>query len=216
MENSLTKITLHGRLGKDVGKKTWNLKVDSVSEALRAIDVLSKRAFTKTIWKNEQRNIKYKILVNNKNAVSKSIERAEDAADSELFMRRKGMKKIDIVPVLEGASGDDKDMLLVVGGALMFGAGLYWGSPLLVQLGMFAMLTGMANLLAEPPEFEDFREIQQTNKRESYLFNGPLNTYNPGGPVPIGYGKVMCGSLAIAFTQSSVDKKIYDGESFYP
>lgn len=214
--NSLTKIVLHGRLGKDVGRKTWNLKVDSISEGLRAIDILSKRKFTKTILANEKRNVKYKVLVNNKDAISKSIETAEDAIDSELFIERKGMEKIDIVPVIEGAGGDTKDTLMVVGGALMFGMGLYMGSSMMVQLGLFAMLSGMANLLAEPPEFEDFREIQQVNKRESYLFNGPINTYNPGGPIPIGYGRILCGSLAIAFSQTSADHKIYDGTSYYP
>ena len=44
--------------------------------------------------------------------------------------------------------------------------------------GVCVFSKGMSNLLAESPEFEDFREIQQINKRESYLFNGPLNTYN--------------------------------------
>ena len=69
--------------------------------------------------------------------------------------------------------------------------------------------------MAEPPEFEDFREIQKTNKKESYLFNGPLNTYNPGGPVPIGYGRVMVGSLTIAYSHEHGDRKIFENGEYY-
>tara|TARA_R110002074_G_scaffold389943_1_gene573563 strand:+ start:861 stop:1094 length:234 start_codon:yes stop_codon:yes gene_type:complete len=77
------------------------------------------------------------------------------------------------------------------------------------------MLTGMSNLLAEPPDFEDFREIQQTHKKESYLFSGPINTYNPGGPVPVGYGRVMVGSLAIAYSHEHGDRVIYEDGEYY-
>jgi predicted phage tail protein len=111
---------------------------------------------------------------------------------------------------------------MVVGGALALGAGFMYGNPFLTQLGLFAILSGMANLLAEPPDFEDFREIQQVNKRESYLFGGPINTYNPGGPVPVGYGRIMAGSLTVAYSQTNEDKKIFfydeanDEEIWYP
>ena len=214
-DNGLTEIVLHGALGEKTGQKVFKIKIDSLSEGLRAIDVLSNRRFTRTIFENEKQNIKYKVLADGKNLFSKSIDKPEDAKDSEMFVKKK-MKKIDIVPVFEGAGSDDKDALLIVGGALMIGAGIAMGSPMLIQLGLFALITGLANMLSEPPEFEDFREIQQTNKRESYLFNGPINTYNPGGPVPIGYGRILVGSLAIAFAQNNQDKKIYDNGVWYP
>lgn len=218
-----TNIKLHGVLGEKVGQKAWRLKVKTVSEAVHAIDTMSNRKLSKGILENEKQNIKYKVLVNGKNLLSKNINTAEEALDSELMMEKE-METIDIVPVLEGAGGgndDSKDIMLVVGGALMLGAGIMMGSPLLVQIGLFAIMTGMANLLAEPPEFEDFKEIQQTNKRESYLFNGPLNTYNPGGPIPIGYGRVLVGSQTIAFSQDNSDHKIMqvnaDGtKTYYP
>ena len=31
----------------------------------------------------------------------------------------------------------------------------------------------------------------------SYLFNGPVNIINEGGPVPIGYGRLIVGSQTI-------------------
>tara|TARA_R110000765_G_scaffold426489_1_gene542306 strand:+ start:2347 stop:2991 length:645 start_codon:yes stop_codon:yes gene_type:complete len=212
--SELTKITFHGNLAEALGRKDWSLKVSSVSEALRAIDVLSKRRLSQVIFSNEKQNIKYKILTDDKNLFSKSIDGAEDVKDSEMFLN-KSMKSIDIVPVLEGAGDDAKDVALVVGGAMMFGMGLDQSNLMMMQIGAFAILTGMSNLLAENPEFEDFREIQQTNKKESYLFSGPINTYNPGGPVPVGYGRVMVGSLAIAYSHEHGDRVIYKDGEYY-
>tara|TARA_B100000676_G_scaffold293585_1_gene330540 strand:+ start:588 stop:1283 length:696 start_codon:yes stop_codon:yes gene_type:complete len=216
MDVSLTKIVLHGNLAEATKQKEYEVKVDSFSEALHAVDVLSKREFIKKVALNEKQNIKYKVLVDEENLLSKPLENLDDINNSEIFLKKK-MKRIDIVPVLEGAGGgDEKDSLLIVGGALMIGAGISMQSGLLVQLGVFAVLTGLANMMAEPPEFEDFKEIQGVNKKESYLFNGPANTYNPGGPVPLGYGRMMLGSLAIAFEQINYDWMVYKGGTFNP
>ena len=223
---SLTKITLHGSLGKKVGKD-WELQVESIPEAMHAINVMTNREFFKTIIDNDKQNVKYRVLVNGKSAVSKSVDKIEDAPESEIFIKRK-METLDIVPVLEGAGGggdgEGKDWMLVLGGALTMGIGFGMESAFgatLVQLGLFAVITGLSNLLAEPPDFEDFREIDAVNKRESYLFNGAVNTYNPGGPVPVGYGRLLVGSATIGFSQENEDKLILEvdadgNETWYP
>lgn len=212
--SELTKITFHGNLAEALGQKNWDLKVSNVAEALRAVDVLSKRKLSQAIFANEKQNIKYKILTDDKNLFSKPINETEEAKDSEMFLN-KTMKSIDVVPVLEGAGDDAKDIALVVGGAMMFGMGVHSGSSTMMMIGAHAVMTGMSNLLAESPNFEDFREIQQTNKKESYLFSGPINTYNPGGPVPVGYGRVMVGSLAIAYSHEHGDRVIFEDGEYY-
>tara|TARA_R100000152_G_scaffold15066_2_gene6994 strand:+ start:5730 stop:6389 length:660 start_codon:yes stop_codon:yes gene_type:complete len=216
----LTKITLHGNLGEQVGKD-WELQVESIPEAMHAINVMTNKKLFKTIIENDKQNVKYRVLVDGKSAVSKSIEKFEDAPQSEIYIKRK-METLDIVPVLEGAGGggdEGKDWMMVFGGALTMGIGFgmegAFGTTL-IQLGLFAVVTGLSNLLAEPPEFEDFREIDAVNKRESYLFNGPINTYNPGGPVPMGYGRLLVGSATVGFAQENRDKKIYDNGTWYP
>jgi len=217
---SLTKVKFHGSLADKLDIEEWSIKVKSVSEAMHAVDTMSKRQLTRAIVENEKQNIKYRVLVNGKDCISKSINSPEEAVDSELTINRK-MESIDIVPVLEGAGGggDSKDWLMVIGGALTIATG--FGGATGRMLGLFAVVSGMANILSEPPEFEDFREIQQVNKRESYLFNGPVNTYNPGGPVPLGYGRMLVGSLAVGFAQFNENKKIYvrhadETETWYP
>ena len=212
--SELTKITFHGNLEKALGQKDFKLKVENVAEALRAVDIISKRKLSKAILNNEKQNIKYKIITDDKPLFSEDINEINQLVDSEMFIN-KNFKTIDIVPVLEGAGDDAKDVGMVIGGGLMFGIGISLESPTMMMIGAYAMLTGMSNLLAEPPDFEDFREIQQTNKRESYLFNGPINTYNPRGPVPIGYGRVMVGSLAIAYSHEHGDRLIYNNGTYY-
>jgi predicted phage tail protein len=211
----LTTIKLHGVLADQVGVDVWNLKVSSVSEALRAIDTMCQRKLTLAIVHNEKQHIKYQVLVDEKNLFSESIETAEQVKSSELFLQKK-MKRIDIVPVIEGAGDDFKDMAMILGGALMFGMGWGMGSPGLMQLGLYTLLLGLSNLLSEPPEFEDFREMEQITKKESYLYNGVQNTYNPGGPVPIGYGRMLVGSLLVGYAHHTTDKKIFDNGTHYP
>ena len=212
--SQLTKITFHGNLAEALGQKDFELKVQNVAEGLRAVDIISKRKLAKAIVENEKQNIKYKVLTDEKPLFSENIDKIEKIKNSELFINKK-YKTIDIVPVLEGAGEDAKDLSLVIGGGLLFGMGYVMENSTMMMIGAFAFLTGMSNLLASPPEFEDFREIQQTNKKESFLFNGPVNTYNPGGPVPIGYGRVMVGSLAIAYSHEHTDRKIWENGNFY-
>lgn len=212
--SQLTKITFHGNLAEALGQKDFELKVQNVAEGLRAVDIISKRKLAKAIVENEKQNIKYKVLTDEKPLFSENIDKIEKIKNSELFINKK-YKTIDIVPVLEGAGDDSKDLTMVIGGGLLFGMGYADGNTMMMVIGAYAFLTGMSNLLAEPPEFEDFREIQQTNKKESYLFNGPLNTYNPGGPVPIGYGRVMVGSLTIAYSHEHGDRKIFENGEYY-
>ncbi len=52
--------------------------------------------------------------------------------------------------------------------------------------------------MSSPPKFEDFREIDGSTGRTSYLFNGPENTTQEGGPVPVGYGQLIIGSQVIS------------------
>ena len=212
--SQLTKITFHGNLAKALGRKDFELNIDSVAEGLKAVDVISKRSLSKAILENEKQNIKYKILTDEKSLFSEDVNDVEKVKNSEMFVSKK-YKTIDIVPVLEGAGDDAKDLGLIIGGGLLFGIGFAMESSTMMMIGAFAFLTGMSNLLAEPPEFEDFREIQQVNKKESYLFNGPVNTYNPGGPVPVGYGRVMVGSLTIAYSHKHGDRLIYNNGTYY-
>ena len=51
--SELTKITFHGNLAEALDQKEFELKVNNVAEALRAVDVISKRKLSKAIVENE-------------------------------------------------------------------------------------------------------------------------------------------------------------------
>ena len=115
------------------------------------------------------------------------------------------MKSIDIVPVVEGADAKDifaiiAGIILIVLGVFTFGATTQMGM-MLIAGGLGLMAAGIANLLTPMPEFGDFREIEGGG-RASYIFSGPENTVREGGPVFIGYGRLLVGSQVI---QSSIE-----------
>jgi len=203
--SNLTKIELHGILGEQF-QKNWNLNVKTVAEAIHAIEVNTKRKFCKQLIDNDKKNIKYRVLVNGEDVIDTrvmDVNSPESMRDCELTIERK-IEKIDIVPVIEGAGffddiGDWFNTIVGIGLAIY---GLGTGSAALFFVGVQLASQGIANLLANPPEYEDFRDIEAPNKRASYLFNGATNTVNESGPVPVGYGRLIVGSQVISVNQT--------------
>lgn len=202
--SDLVKIQLHGELGEHVGE-TWQLAVKSVSEAVRAIDVLTKKKLSKFLTRKEKAQARYEVLINNapftsKNSDYKSIE---EINQSELVIPLSTIKTIDIVPIIEGARGSEGTLGTILGVVLLIVAiatQQYW--LVIPALGMIAI--GVTSLLSKPPKFEDFRE-SDTKRRSSYLFSGPETTVGEGGPVPVGYGRLIIGSQIVAQSYKITD-----------
>lgn len=200
-------ITLHGQLGKAIGE-TWKLDVKSVSEAIRAIQVLSQRKLFKFLCDNDKLGIGYHVVINGDRFEADGEQLKPDQVDrirdSELCIPRGNLETIDIVPVIQGS---DEGILGIVLGAVLVvvgivllaipGFNILGGALIIGGIGLIA--TGITNLLASPPDFEDFREVGGGG-RVSYLFNGPQNVTREGGPVPVGYGRLFVGSQVIEAT----------------
>jgi len=217
----LVKVTLHGTLGDKIGS-TWNLAVNSVSEALHAIEMNSGHNLYNTLLENDKKNIQYRVLVNQKAIVTEELSALEPdkIRNSELCINKKNIKTIDIVPVLEGA-GDifESPWMAIFIGAVLMMAGLgmlgFASNGMLLMAGLGLVFQGVANLLSTPPKFEDFRDIEQNslNKRASYLFSGPVNTVNEGGPIPVLYGRLLIGSQVIGSSYDLSYKKASEAGS---
>ena len=161
-----TEINLHGILAEQIGKSQWNLAIDSVGDAIRGIQANTKKLYQQLV-ENDKSNIKYRVLINKKDFLfdeTKDPNSEEGLRSSELMMKSKKLKTIDIVPVLEGADEDGKSIISIIIGIALIATGIFapvgmFAAPL-IMAGIGLVVAGIANLLTPEPEFDDFREIE--------------------------------------------------------
>lgn len=213
----LTEITLHGHLGETIGSN-WNLEVNSVAEAIRAIEVLSEHTLYRYLLEMDKKGCKYRVLINGNDFETQEpldINKPEAIANSELVIKNPELKTIDIVPVIEGS---DANTLTIVAGALLIIAGVILAfvpgaqpfAPVLIIAGIGLLVAGVINLLSQPPDTDDLREIGGKGTT-SYMFSGPQNVTREGNPVPVGYGRMLVGSQVIAASYEIDHKNAADG-----
>ena len=230
----MTKVTLHGEIAEYVGRENWSLKVNSIKEALRAIQVLSKGKLLKYLIGAAEKSVEYKVMVNKReimNPENISLEKPQSILDSELVMINEKLETLDIVPIIKGAGGgggnsSTKGILALVLGVILIATGIgaaggvtFLGmagaaggtgatvlSAALIGAGIGLAVTGVTLLMMSPPKFEDFRKIQENGgSKPSYLFDGPSNVIGEGGPVPIGYGRMKIGSQTVEVSVNNVE-----------
>lgn len=215
----MVEIELHGILGEKIKKNKWNLSVNSVGEAIRAIEANTNSLY-KNLYELDKENIKYRVLINKKDFkvfkeekdVKNDFEKVIYSNLSTIY-KDDDLKSIDIVPVLEGSSSFFAVFAVVVGVALAFtGVGLALTGVIgfalaasLVVAGIGLAAAGFLSLLSSPPPFvaPEFASANAQSKgggNKSYLFDGPTNVNGEGGPIPIGYGRVLVGSKSISAT----------------
>ncbi len=197
------KIKLYGKLGTLFGKE-WNLDVNSVSEAIRAIDINTKGELSKYLLKNKSY---YKVAVKNK----------KNLVEKEELLGSFGGGDIYITPVIKGSGKYGKiiaGVVLIVAAYYMggFGAGAgsgsagstaMWGSYI-GQAGIALALGGVAELLmTSKGESED--------QRNSYLFQGNSTTVYQGTSVGLAYGRVLVSPMPVCISSSARDINTYEG-----
>lgn len=196
-------IKLHGILGKELGRRFFSLAVSSVGEALHAINILTSNKLNKIL--NARGHDKFHVVINgrkfthNKFLDPKDKEIYNEVANSELSIKTNKLETIDIIPVIEAS---DSDIFAIILGVILIIVGAFTGvGPILgtalIMGGIGVAAAGVINLLSKPPSFEPFQEIGGITKK-SYLFNGPENVIGEGGPVPVGYGRLIVGSQTVS------------------
>jgi predicted phage tail protein len=65
-------------------------------------------------------------------------------------------------------------------------------------LGLAMFASGILQMLSPTPEIPDYSGREKPDSRPSYLFDGPVNTTEQGGPIPLIYGEVLVGSTIIS------------------
>lgn len=228
--SSLVKVSLHDELGDFMKRKVWELRVTSVAEAIHAINTMSGGKLFKYLSSEDNKSKEYEVTVNNKKLeVENNLSDSEKIKESELMLRYESLETIDISPSISGSGKNALGIVLIVVAVALIAtgigaaAGAAWATGItgtlgvsttsLIVAGLGLAAAGALILLSKPPKFEPFGTIDQ-GQRDSYLFNGPLNTVSEGGPVPIGYGELIVGSNVIAQSLQVKDFIIRNEENF--
>ena len=191
----LRKVKLYGELAKFVGHKEFEIKVNSVSQAV---------SFLIHNFPEVERFMcpkYYQVKVGN-----------YDIDESELAYPV-GQEDIHFIPAISGAGRGFGKILL---GAALIGASFFsFGTSAglgvafskgfakvgLLQKGLFAIgaslaLSGVSDLLFPVPEPQKFNS--EEDPQLSFNFSGVQNTSRAGTPVPIVYGEIITGSVVIS------------------
>ena len=199
-------IHLHGRLKKIFGGPfKWNIKTPE--DAVRNMMVQFK-GFRQEIVKGY-----YKVVIGNpKTGIQLSAE--------DLGFRLSDGSQLHFFPLPEGAGGDSKSVgKIVLGVALAAFAliaapaaapglgtalatsgifsGVTYGS--LLFTGAALILTGVGGLVSPVPKAPKYSDRERPDQQASFIFqNGAINTSEQGQPVPLVFGRFLCGSVVIS------------------
>jgi len=193
----LRKIKLYGELANFVGHKEFEVKVESLSQA---VSFLVNNFAGIEAYMNPKY---YQVKVGNYSIDEKEIHHPI------------GQEDIHFIPVIQGAGRGLGKILL--GGALIalsFGVGGLFANPLAFGakgfgfasaglgakaafgIGAGLLLSGVSDMLFPVPKLPDFNSEQ--DPRISFNFSGTQQTTRAGTPVPLVYGEIFTGSVVIS------------------
>ena len=204
----LRKLKLYGQLAEFIGHKEFEIKVNSVSQAV---------SFLIHNFPEVERFMSpkyYQVKVG-----------SYDIDENELSYPV-GQEDIHFIPAISGAGSGMGKVLLgaaLIGGAFLF-TPLTMGSFFspIVAPGSFAaampltkaaigicaalVLSGVSDMLFPLPEPQKFNS--EEDPQLSFNFSGVQNTSRAGTPVPIVYGEIITGSVVIS---AAVDTNQVEG-----
>lgn len=178
-------VVLYGELGKKYGKY-HKYSVKSVPEAVRALEA-NHSGFISDIKIDGF----YKVVVDRQAVTEENIKKT-------------ATKRIKIVPVVQGGG---KGVGQIIAGIAIIAYGYFTGDyasaaayftsgSAYVTVGATLILGGVSQMLTKTPKIQ--AGADRPDQNPSYLFDGPINTTAQGNPVPLAYGKMLCGSQVIS------------------
>ncbi|MDH2052843.1 tail assembly protein [Achromobacter marplatensis] len=188
MSEKLREVRLYGRLGARFGR-IHMLAVSSAAEAIRALCVLVP-GFERALADSDAQGVRYACFLGKRNI-------GEDELRHPV-----GSDSIRIAPVLAGAkqAGLFQTILgaaILVVSALTYNAyGSTAGWAMMTGMGVSFALGGVTQLLS--PQQRGLSAQDSPENGASYNFNGAVNTSAQGNPVPVLYGRMICGSSVIS------------------
>lgn len=194
----LREVRLYGALGRQFGR-VFRLAVKTPHEAVVALCAVLpgfKRAFL-----GRDGRAAYHVFV------GRGQQRRDIAADEAAHVVG-ATEPIRLVPVVAGAKR--AGALQTIIGVVLIIAGTN-GVPGATNLGVAMLVGGVIQLLSPQPKREEERQRPQ-----SYAFDGPANNTEQGGPVPLVFGRVICGSTVVSQGLSSEERLVEDAAPLGP
>ena len=189
----LRTVRLYGELAEFVGHKELDAVITSTADAMRFL--ISNFPVLETYMADRH----YQVLVDD-------YEIGEEDIHNPI-----GQSDISIVPVITGAGGGSRKLLL---GAALIGATFLTGGAFISQapfkaltftgglakgafyVGAALTLSGVQDMLFPLPQPQEFSNEQ--DPRISFSFSGVQNTSRAGTSHPIVYGEIVTGSVVIS------------------
>lgn len=186
---ALREVRLYGELGRRFGR-VFHLAVTTPVEAVHALTAVLPGF--KAAFLGRDGRAAYHVFVGRKDQ-RRAI--AQDDKDAPVGVS----EPIRFVPEVAGAkrAGTTNTIvgyvLFVVGNILTLYGYPAIGQPL-SQMGQAMILAGVIQLLSPQRTGKD----KGVENQPSYAFDGPVNITEQGGPVPLAYGTVVCGSTVVS------------------
>ncbi len=181
---TLKTVILHGQLGKKFGR-VHRFAISSTGEAVRAL-CANFPEFRSWLMSSSDRGIAYKVFVGKAQQTKEQLRDPVGATETIRFAPViMGAKSGGVMSFIEGA-------VLVVAGAFLSETPL--GVPMM-EMGAAMMLGGVVQMLSPQPKTP---RQDTTQNGASYSFAGPVNVTAQGAPVPLGYGRMIVGSVVIS------------------
>lgn len=172
----MVEIRLHGALARDYGR-VWHLEISTVQEAVEAIS-RARKGFKQAIMRLDRMGMVFRVR-------SKDY----DFSDHDVEMSIGKIERIDIIPILRGASAG----LRFVIGAVLVVAGIFTKNPYLIGTGVSLMLGSVAEWLTPTP-----KKQERGTSLQSWGYQGPANSAEAGQCIPLIFGEVLVGSVPIS------------------
>ncbi len=191
----MTKVFLHGKLGRDYGKEL-NYQLSSLSEIFNAINA-NKKGFKQRVLADAEKGLFYQLVVD-----GKPIDEPEELAELEVVP-----EVVHIFPVISGA------VTALIGGIVAAISSMTLSS-VLIGIGkmiLFSVIGGLISSMFAPKAEKPQQSIVEASAGlNSYYFGGRLNRAQQGQPVPVVYGQLKVGSYIIQAGIKNLNKAEFD------
>lgn len=192
------KVIFHGIL-KRICPDVYEVEANTPAEAIRGIT----NQFREKLIRKDGHRFICSVKECPKDVDLNSSIRAEELNIFPAFCASGGGNKGGVTTMVIGA-------VLVVAGAVMVGAGVYFQQPWLIQAGLYTVSAGKMLMLAGAIQYfltpKTDLGNSQDNPESSKTFGNSGNTTKIGTRIPVGYGTYKIAGQYLSINTEAIDK----------